>query len=84
MAGTHYQDNVENDFRDGAGCFGNNDGVPPSEVREQCSLNITDIIMNILNVNRNVIIKIVSQNFAGFNLGRNSKSKFIKHGGYLP
>ena len=25
---------TDNDFRDGAGCFGNNDGVPPSEVSQ--------------------------------------------------
>ena len=25
---------TDNDFRDGAGCFGNNDGVPPPEVSE--------------------------------------------------
>ena len=28
----HYQVNADTDFRDGAGCYGNNDGVLPPEV----------------------------------------------------
>ena len=32
MAGVLGGVKTDNDFRDGAGCYGNNDGVPPSEV----------------------------------------------------
>ena len=70
----------DNDFRDGAGCFGNSDGVPPSEVSEM------EIVMYIFKFTHlhfqphfSNTIKIISKkHFAGSNLGWNSKPRVVK------
>ena len=49
MAGVHGGVNADNFVRDGAGCFGKNNGVPPSEVSKiELYIFISKIILQAL------------------------------------